>query len=387
MIRSSIESKLYIVAGADHLKRDPPLSQKATHQTHPRRGLYVFLLAGLFIVIVLAYRTRGASFRWDLFLSTLDHVDWRWLVASICLILLSNVGRALRWQVMLRPFYSRSGVRPIGLWRLTSDNAIGLTAGVLLGRIGEVVRPYLIAIQTGLPFSSQAAAWFLERMLDTLAVLLLCGYALARLPSAGGHLNVRVLEGLRVGGFVLAIAGAMCLILLLALRDPARRAHHRILSAVTFLPELQQSRLAGMLDSFSEGVACTRNPGTLAQLAGYTILEWAIIVASSFTMLHGFQATAAFGLLDVLVLVAFISLGSLIQVPGIGGGAQAASILALTEIYGVRLETASGIALLLWIVSTIAVVPFGLACAFHEKLNWSKLKLLSAKQILDDPKE
>jgi glycosyltransferase 2 family protein len=249
------------------------------------------------------------------------------------------------------------------------------------------VRPYLIAIQTGLPFSSQAAAWFLERMLDTLAVLLLCGYALARLPPAGVHLNVRVLEGLRAGGYILAMAGAMCLILLLALRDPARRAHRRILSAVTFLPEHRQSSLAGILDSFSEGVECTRDPGTLAQLAGYTLLEWAIIVASSFTMLHGFQATAGFGLLDVLVLVAFIALGSLIQVPGIGGGAQAASILALTEIYGVRLETASGIALLLWIVTTIAVVPFGLACAFHEKLNWSKLKLLSAKQILDEPKE
>ncbi len=32
----------------------------------------------------------------------------------------------------------------------------------------------------GLPFSSQAAAWLLERMLDLLAVLLLCGYALIR---------------------------------------------------------------------------------------------------------------------------------------------------------------------------------------------------------------
>ncbi len=127
--------------------------------------------------MLLAYRTRGATFRWDLFLATLEHVDWRWLAASICLILLSNVGRALRWQVMLRPFG-----HPIGVWRLTSDTAIGLTAGVLLGRVGEVVRPYLIAVQTGLPFSSQVAAWLLERMLDLLAVLLLCGYALIRIP-------------------------------------------------------------------------------------------------------------------------------------------------------------------------------------------------------------
>jgi uncharacterized membrane protein YbhN (UPF0104 family) len=140
-----------------------------------------------------------------------------------------------------------------------------------------------------------------------------------------------------------------------------------------------------MLHAFSDGVECTRDPGILAQLAGYTLLEWAIIVASIFALLRGFPATASFGFLDVLVLMAFISLGSLIQVPGVGGGAQAASILALTGIFGVRLETASGVAMLLWIVSTLGVVPLGLVCAFREKLNWSKLKLLSAKQILDDP--
>jgi uncharacterized protein (TIRG00374 family) len=315
-----------------------------------------------------------------LFLATLDHVDWHWLTASICLILLSNVGRALRWQVMLRPFGHR-----IGVWRLTSDTAIGLTAGVLLGRVGEVVRPYLIAVQTGLPFSSQAAAWLLERMLDLLAVLLLCGYALIRIPEYSWRLGPKVQEGLAAGGYSLAIAGALCLVLLLAFRDPTRRAQTRILSALTFLPEHQQHRATQMLDAFSQGVECTRDPGLLALLLGYTLLEWAVIVASSFALFQGFSATRGFGLLDVLVLLAFMTLGSLVQIPGLGGGVQVASIVALTRIYGVPLEAATGIAILLWIVGSIAIVPFGIACAFHEGLNWSKLKLLSAKQILEDP--
>ncbi len=80
-----------------------------------------------------------------------------------------------------------------------------------------------------------------------------------------------------------------------------------------------------------------------------------------------------------------MTLGSLVQVPGLGGGVQVASIVALTRIYAVPLEAASGIAILLWMVGSIAIVPFGLACAFHEGLNWRKLKLLSAKQILEDP--
>ncbi len=346
----------------------------------PSRALAVIVAAGLLVVVLLAYRTRGETFRWDLFRTTLDQVNWLWLAASICLILLSNVGRALRWQVMLRPFGS-----PIGVWRLTSDTAIGLTAGVLLGRVGEVVRPYLIAIQTGLPFSSQAAAWLLERMLDLLAVLLLCGYALIRRPQYSWRLGPKIQEALAAGGYSLAIAGAICLLLLLAFRDPARRAQQRILSALTFLPEQQQHRAAQMLEAFAEGMECTRDPRSLALLLAYTLIEWTVIVACNFALFRAFSATRGFGPLDVLVLLAFGTLGSLVQIPGLGGGVQVACIVALTKIYGVPIEAASGIAILLWMVGSIAIVPFGLACAFHEGLNWSKLKLLSAKQILEEP--
>lgn len=62
---------------------------------------------------------------------------------------------------------------------------------------------------------------------------------------------------------------------------------------------------------------------------------------------------------------------------------QAAMIVALTKIYGLPIEAATGIAFGLWLVGTIVNVVFGLACAFHQGLNWSKLKLLSTKQILD----
>ena len=37
---------------------------------------------------------------------------------------------------------------------------------VILGRAGELVRPYLISLKEQVPFSSQMAAWLLERILD-----------------------------------------------------------------------------------------------------------------------------------------------------------------------------------------------------------------------------
>jgi uncharacterized protein (TIRG00374 family) len=344
------------------------------------RTILLAVVASALILVLLAYRTRGANFRWDLFWSTLDQVEWRWLALSICLILLSNVGRALRWQVMLRPFG-----RTLGVGKLTSDTAIGLSAVVLLGRVGEVVRPYLIAVQTGLPLSSQAAAWLLERTLDLLVVLLFFGFALLWVPLHSRRFDPQIQTVLTAGGYVFGATGAVCLLLLFAFRDPGRKAQQRILSALTFLPQDHYRRAERMLEAFSQGVDCTRDPRSLTLLLGYTGLEWAIIVASCSALLRGFLVTRQLGPMDVLVLLGFISLGSVVQVPGLGGGMQVATVLALTRIYGVPVEASSGVAVLFWVVSSLAIVPFGVACAFHEGLNWSKLKLLSAKQILEEP--
>jgi len=300
------------------------------------------------------------------------------MAVSIFLILLSYVGRALRWQAMLRPLG-----RPIGLWRLTSDTLIGATAGLLLGRVGEVVRPYLISVQTGLPISSQAAAWFLERVLDLLALLLLCGFAFIRIPTGNWQGGAGVEYALKAGGYSLASTGLVCLTLLFAFRDPNGWAKRRILSALNFVHEHHQFRLVKIMDAFSQGLECTRKAESLIVLLAYTALEWAVIVVGSLTMFRSFVATRDFGIIQVLVVVAFMSLGGLIQLPGIGGGVQAACIVALTRIYGISLETASGVALMVWFFGSFCVVPFGVAGAFHEGLNWGKLKLLSTKQILD----
>jgi uncharacterized membrane protein YbhN (UPF0104 family) len=112
-------------------------------------------------------------------------------------------------------------------------------------------------------------------------------------------------------------------------------------------------------------------------LCFYTLLEWAIIVGSLFAFFRAFPVTAAFSLTDVMIFVGFVAFGSIVQIPGIGGGVQVVAIVVLTQIFGMSLEAATGIALLNWILSFVIVVPFGLVLGFHEGLNWRKLRHLS----------
>lgn len=336
-----------------------------------RNRVLIVGLAAVVLLGLLLYRLRGAPFQWQLFLTTFYRVNWLWLALSILLMLFTYIGRALRWEVMLKPLG-----RKLSLRKLTYDTAIGFTAVVLLGRPGELVRPYLIAVSAGVPFSSQLAAWLLERMLDLLVVLLLFGFGLTRIPAHGLALGPGLHWILAMGGYLVAFIGAACILFLVLFRNFSEPVRARILSAMTFLPAKHSERAERMLRAFSQGMESTRDSVFLMLLLVYTTVEWAIIVGSYYTLFRAFPATASFEITDVVIFLGFVAFGSVVQIPGIGGGIQVTSIVVLTQIYGLPIEAATSLAIFIWIITFVVVVPFGLLCAFHEGINWSKLKHL-----------
>jgi hypothetical protein len=74
-----------------------------------------------------------------------------------------------------------------------------------------------------------------------------------------------------------------------------------------------------------------------------------------------------------------IMAGSIVQVPGVGGGVQITTVLALTEIFGAPVEVASGMALLIWALTFLAVVPPALALVAWNGLTWRKLRQLESE--------
>jgi len=344
-----------------------------------RRRAALVALATLIILGILAVRSSGASFNWSLFLDTIQGVSWIWLTVAILLMLLTYVGRALRWEVMLQPLG-----RKVSIARLTSDTVIGYMAATLLGRVGELVRPYLISVSAGVSFSSQIASWLLERVFDLLAVLLIFGFALVRVPSHGLPFGPGLRWTLHAGGYLAAVAGFVCLLVLVAFRNFSTSARERILAALSFLPSDYYMRSNKMLNAFARGVEVTKNPGPLGQLTIYTGIEWALITATYAALLKSFAATRFLKITDVVTLLGFIAFGSIVQIPGIGGGIQITSIVVLTEIYGLSLESASGIALFIWIITLVVVVPLGLACALHQGMNWHKIKQLATEKLREE---
>jgi glycosyltransferase 2 family protein len=111
-----------------------------------RTALIVGVVLALLAVFAI-YRWRESGFDWAEFGRTFTGVHPGWLAASIITVLLTYLGRALRWQVMLRPLRHDSST-----WGVLSSTIIGFTSVVFFGRAGELVRPYLIAVKEKVPF-------------------------------------------------------------------------------------------------------------------------------------------------------------------------------------------------------------------------------------------
>ncbi len=340
--------------------------------------LALAIAAAFFLPI---FARRLSTFDWTMFRATFSSVNWNWMVASWILALSTYVGRVLRWQVMLAPQRHRSS-----FWGIFVATAIGFTAIVLFGRPGEIVRPYLIAKKEKVSFSSQLAAWFLERVFDLLIVLIIFGFALAYFEPPETVLSKGMQWVFHTGGKLVFALGVGCLGFLMAARwiNPQRVEN---IAGKLPLPHLAHARILDLLHSFFAGMESCRSLTALGKLFFYTMFEWAIIIGCYICLFRSFPFTAHFAMLDVFVFLGFVAFGSIIQVPGIGGGMQVVATAVLKELFELPLEQASAVAISIWATTWVTIVPFGLLLAMKEGLEWRSLKHINTIDAKEESKE
>lgn len=311
------------------------------------------------------------GFHWQAFRAAMASLQWHWLLLASLFATATYYGRAIRWAVLMRPV----SLHP-KMWNLFSATVIGFTAVTLFGRPGEFVRPYLISVKERVPFSSQLAAWLLERIFDLLIALAVFGFALAHVRSSGVTVGPALTWVLAVGGRFVAITSMLSLVVFVLLRHFSETMRVRMLDGLRFLPPHRFARAERLVNAFVQGAEATRSEFALLLLTLYTILEWVFIAACYICITRAFGSALHFGWTDVLIFMGFVSFGSVVQIPGVGGGVQVVTILVLTELFRLPLEIATSMALLLWIIMFVVIVPFGVLLALREGLDWAKLKLL-----------
>jgi hypothetical protein len=337
------------------------------------------MLLGLLVLGGALYYSIRSNPDWrefdpEAFLQTLRGLDWRWLAVSMGAIYSTYFLRALRWRLLIRPLKPDPS-----LWGLVSATVIGFGAVGIMGRAGELVRPYLIARQEKLPVSGQLAAWLLERAFDTLMLLAAVGFAVGQIDLESLRNRPEMHQWIHTAGHAVGVVTALLLLLLLVLRRYYDPISEWLIGRLGFLSQARREPLTHFLEVFGQGLHSLRDVGSVLACLGLTIVLWVCILGGYYAVLASSPASPRLSFTESLIFMGIIMAGSIVQVPGVGGGVQITTVLALTEIFGAPVEVASGMALLIWALTFLAVVPPALALVAWNGLTWRKLRQLESE--------
>jgi len=329
---------------------------------------YAVVATILAVLVYMQFRT-WKDFDWATFWSEGRDLNPIHIVLAVALVYLSYVLRAVRWKIFLRPV--RQGASTLGL---ISPTLVGFTGLALLGRPGELIRPYLIARRTGLTFSSQIAVWAVERIFDIGGFTVLMVLAIF-LPTELRYLpNPEIYPRLRVGGFLLVVLVAGLALGAFLIAKFGEAVAVWIEARFAHLAANLGHRIAQKVREFRGGLDTIHSPLAFLQLTGVSVLMWWIIALAYREVTHAYgPALEHMTVSKVLLLMGSSMLGSLVQLPGVGGGSQLATISALQHIFNASHELAASCGILLWVVTFVSVVPAGLLLAHRERLSLRKV--------------
>jgi glycosyltransferase 2 family protein len=331
-------------------------------------GVYGLVLAVLAVLVYLQFRT-WKNFDWATFWDQGRHLSLLHILRAVGLIYFTYILRALRWKIFLRP------VRPqASLAGTIPPTVIGFTGLALLGRAGELVRPYLIARREGLSFSSQMAVWAVERIFDVGAFTILLVLAIFLPTTLRSLPNPEIYQRLRWGGFLLvAVVVGLTLAALLVARYGEVLAGW-VEAHFAHLAAHLGARIAQRVREFHRGLDTIHDPLSFLEISLLSVALWWGVALCYREVTHAYGAPLAhMTVAKVLLLMGSSMLGSLIQLPGVGGGSQLVTISALQHIFNTSHELSASCGILLWLVTFVSIVPLGLVLAHYERISLREL--------------
>jgi hypothetical protein len=323
-------------------------------------------LAGLF-----AYEQNLHPFDWKMFLEEFQKARWIKVCIGAGCIYLAFVFRAVRWAWLLRPN------KRVPLFSLLGTQVMGFTAVALIGRIADLVRPFLVAKKTGLSVGSQIAVYIVERLFDAGSMaLLLCSAIL--LAPAGTLPHQEIFNEFGKGGLAVTLAGALFLV---AVRLWGKAVASFCESVLSPLSHRLAHTVGQKIRAFHAGLDILRTPRDFAITLSLSLFMWCLITFAYVEGVEAFMPAGQGGSLALarcLALMAGGGVASIIQLPVVGWFTQIAALeVMLKPLFGMAPETAMACATTLLAITFLEIAPVGLVWAQFEHINLRKVTVES----------
>jgi uncharacterized protein (TIRG00374 family) len=280
----------------------------------------------------------------------LQKTQWGWTLVSAALAPIGLWIRARRWIYLFPPGSKPPALVPAMMIGYMVNNILPL-------RAGEIVRVYVVARRWGRGFWTALATLVVERVLDSLVLILVLGVLIFLIP---------VPATLRWAATILLVLDVIA-VAVLALLAVAPAACERVLRGATRRWPGLADRGLPILRRFVDGLDGIRTPGHLLPLALWTVVVWLAPAAAAWAIFRAMDLDLPW--IAAWTVLAFVGVGiSIPAAPGYVGVFHYAAVLAL-EIFDVPRPAALSYALVYHASQILAITASGWVFLLREHLS------------------
>ncbi len=324
------------------------------------------ILSGIVAIVLIAlifWVRQRIPFDFGVFRAQLSQADWSRIAEALACIYVGYIIRSARWALLMRHN------RKVGLFSLLGTQVIGFTSIALIGRVADLVRPYLVAKKTQTAISAQIAVYVVERLSDAGAMALIFS-AIILLSPPESLVHPEIVRKAGYWGLAAALAGALFLVAIRFAGGVLASMIERVLGVVS---HKVACAIGDKVRTFQTGLDTIRSFADFAMLSSLSIAMWLLIaeayLLTTLAFVNSPQLAAMTPGKSVLLMAASGG-ASVLQLPIIGWFTQIGLVAAtIHTAIGASPEASTACAATLLLVTFLGIVPVGLIWAQLQNVN------------------
>lgn len=333
----------------------------------------ILFIAGILVSIICSW-LFARKIEWSSLGEAFREAKYIYIFPTVIILFIAHYIRAIRWEVLLSP------IKRVSVLNLFSANMIGFMANnVLPARLGEIIRPVMIAGKEKIKVSTSLATVAIERVFDILGVIVIASLLFCFLPSDNETNSQAVILQLKKWSAIMAFLGICAITTLFLLSLYPKKAGAVFEKLLFVFPHHLRDKLVNMLQSFISGLQVFDHKTKLLWAGALSIVIWLLNAASIYVLCYSFDIGLSFaGSCFVAVCLALAV--ALPQAPGFIGVFHIATQKSL-DVFGIDLSSAQSFAILLWAINFVPITITGLLFLWREGISFGEMSHYDEEKI------
>ncbi len=313
------------------------------------------IIGSLLSIALIFFFIGGVDF--DKVLEILGNSNYLYLALAALTLSIIPFARSLRWRVILSPIVKMNRKELIPL------DSVGYMSNMVLPRVGDVLRPYLVSNKMNIPFSSVLATTIVEKIFDLIIIMVMIVIILSSLSLPSWVSSI---------GYSLIASIIILSVLIAFLYVKPERGYKLLNWLIRRFSQKTQDKINRVIHSFVDGLKIITKPKDMLVIFLFSLFLWGLSVFAIYNLFTSLSLDLSPAV--ALVVLTFVMLGvSLPSAPANLLTFHAACILAL-ELFAISRDEAWAFAFVYHGLFTAVAFIFGILFIFFIDFSFVELK-------------